>query len=83
MGAHMKTTIDIADELLLRAKERARMRRVTLRQLMEDALAAELERKEEKDKTPSMVVMEGTGLVGEYRGASWEKIRNAAYGMES
>jgi len=82
MGAHMKTTIDIADELLLRAKERARMRHITLRQLMEDALAVELERKEEGE-VPSMVVVDGAGLVGDYCGASWEKIRNAAYGVES
>jgi hypothetical protein len=30
-----------------------------------------------------MVVMDGDGLAGEFRDASWESSRNAAYGIES
>lgn len=38
----MKTTIEIADDLLARAKRQARRERRTLRDLVEDALRAKL-----------------------------------------
>jgi Arc/MetJ family transcription regulator len=42
MVAHMKTTIEISDELLTRAKERARRERTTLREVVEAALRERL-----------------------------------------
>ncbi len=38
MGTHMKTTLDIADGLLIEAKRVAAQRRITLRALVEEAL---------------------------------------------
>jgi hypothetical protein len=43
MVTHMKTTIEIADPLLVRAKARAREQRITLRALIEESLAAALD----------------------------------------
>lgn len=42
MVAHMKTTIEISDELLMRAKQRARRERTTLREVVEEALRQQL-----------------------------------------
>lgn len=42
MGAHMKTTIDVSDALLQSAKELARQRQTTLRDVVEDGLRAVL-----------------------------------------
>ena len=42
MVAHMKTTIEISDELLTRAKQRARRERTTLREVVEEALRQQL-----------------------------------------
>ena len=38
MGAHMKTTIDVSDALMARAKQVAQQRQTTLRQLVEEGL---------------------------------------------
>lgn len=46
MVTHMKTPIEIADSLLLRAKARAREKRITLRSLIEESLAASLDQPE-------------------------------------
>lgn len=45
MVTHMKTTVDIDDRLLTRAKDEARRRKTTLRRLIEEGLRAELSRK--------------------------------------
>ena len=78
MVTHMKTTIDIADNLLLRAKARAREEKVTLRTLIEQSLARTLD-----EGAPVVVVrpvtMGGEGLDPEFEGASWDKIREAIY----
>ena len=78
MGAHMKTTIEIAENILTRAKARARERGITLRSLIEEALAASL------DQSPAgvritPVTFKGNGLSREFEGASWERIREAIY----
>lgn len=44
MVTHMKTPIDIADDLLLRAKREAEASRTTLRSLIEEGLRPVLER---------------------------------------
>ena len=42
MVTHMKTTIDLADDLLMRAKQQARRERKTLRDVVEQALRQQL-----------------------------------------
>ncbi len=44
MGHRMKTTIDIADDLLIAAKQRAAAERSTLRAMVERGLRAQLKR---------------------------------------
>ena len=45
MGAHMKTTIDIADDVLARAKREARRQGKTLREVVDEALRQRLVRR--------------------------------------
>lgn len=79
MVTHMKTTIEIADSLLIRAKNRAREKKITLRSLIEESLAATLAQPlPSKRVTP--VTFKGNGLSREFQGASWDKIRDAIYG---
>ena len=75
---HMKTTIDIADSLLLRAKARAKEQRITLRAVIEEALALSLNRSVPEARIRPVTVT-GKGLSREFEGASWEKIREAIY----
>ncbi len=78
MGAHMKTTIEIADNLLARAKARARKQGITLRSLIEQSLAATLDQTPQKTKIHP-VTFGGKGLSREFEDASWDKIRDAIY----
>jgi hypothetical protein len=78
MVTHMKTTIEIADSLLNRAKARAKEKRITLRSLIEESLAAALDQPvQARQITP--VTFKGNGLSAEFEGASWEKIRDTIY----
>lgn len=80
MVAHMKTTIEIADELLDRAKETARKEKTTLRSLVEEGLRkAVAQRRRPAGFTLRDASVDGQGLAPEYRGASWQKIRDAVY----
>ena len=78
MVTHMKTTVEIADSLLLRAKARARERQVTLRTLIEESLAATLD-----NSVPPAeilpVTFKGNGLSRDFQDASWESIREEIY----
>jgi len=78
MGTHMKTTIEIADNLLARAKSRAKKQGITLRSLIEESLAATLDQPLPKTKVRP-VTFGGNGLSREFEDASWETIRNAIY----
>lgn len=74
----MKTTIEISDNLLLRAKVRAREQDITLRSLIESALAAILDQPQVETRIKP-VTFNGNGLSREFDGASWDKIREAIY----
>ncbi len=77
----MKTTIEISDPLLLRAKKVASSENTTLKALVEDGLRKVLEDKETQKKPFCLkqVTFGGTGLQPQAQGAGWEKIRELAY----
>jgi hypothetical protein len=79
MVTHMKTTIEIADSLLLRAKARAREKHITLRSLIEESLAATLDQPPVRAAEIKPVTFGGKGLSREFEGASWDQIREAIY----
>ena len=89
MGSHIgspiwkgpvKTTVEISDPLLDEARKLAVREGVTLRTLVERGLhrvvADSKERPAFKLRRASF---KGNGLQAEFRGASWERIRDAAY----
>lgn len=76
MGSHMKTTIEISDNLLSRAKDRARKEGITLRSLIEESLAATLDQPTPKAEIHP-VTFGGKGLSREFEDASWDKIRDS------
>jgi hypothetical protein len=81
MVAHMKTTIDIADDLLLRAKREAEASQTTLRSLIEEGLREVLGRKAlAKQKPIEPVTFRGRGLQPAFRGKGWDAIRDAIHG---
>jgi hypothetical protein len=78
---HMKTTVDIADPLLARAKRLATRRGTTLRAVIEDALRKELAI-EDETRTAALVRTHTFGGRGLQRGLSWDDwgtIRSLAY----
>jgi hypothetical protein len=80
MGSHMKTTIEIADNLLDEAKRLATRRGVTLRTIVEEGLRhivkSERRRPAFRLRDASFT---GDGLQPAFEGATWERLRDAAY----
>lgn len=77
----MKTTVDISDALLRRAKRLAARRGVTLRSVLEDALRRELA-SERAEGAPPLVRTHTFGGQGLQRGldwSDWSAIRSMAY----
>jgi hypothetical protein len=76
----MKTTVDISDHIINRARQLIRRRNTTLRSLIEEGLTRVLE---EDARRPSArlkpVTFKGRGLSAEFQGAGWSAIRDAAY----
>ena len=80
MGAHMKTTIDIADPLLRKAKRLAQSEKTTLKQITEEALELLLvQRKQQTVPSYHPVIVKGDGLTSEFQNASWQQLRSAIY----
>lgn len=79
----MKTTIEIADPLLRKAKQRAARDGTTLRALVENGLHAVLAEPTGPDKPYEWKIkpFHGDGLTNEFKHADWARIRNAAYGL--
>lgn len=76
----MKTTLEISDSILIRAKQLARELNVTLRSLAEEGLEKVIEeRSSRKPRRVKPVTFRGRGLSTEFQGASWQRIRDAAY----
>ena len=80
----MKVTVELADDLLGRAKVHAARQKTTLRALVEQGLREVLN----ADEQPVQFRLEdagvgGRGLRKEYQGAEWPRIRDAAYERRS
>lgn len=77
----MKTTIDIADPLLDEARKLAARDETTLKALVEQGLRKVIaERKERRPFKLRDESFAGDGLQDEFKNATWEQIRAAAYG---
>jgi len=75
-----KTTIDISDNLLNRAKRLARKERTTLKSLTEEGLSLVLERHAAPSQwNAEPVLFDGNGVSGEFRGKPWAEIRDEIY----
>lgn len=80
MVTHMKTTIDIADDLLLRGKRLAQKQNITLRSLIEEGLHHVLARREkEKPFRWKPVTVKGKGINPEFAESGWAGIRSEIY----
>ncbi len=76
----MKTTIDISDNLLNRARELARQEKTTLKELTEEGLQLVLSRRGQGSaRRIKPVIVQGQGLSPALKGKSWEEIRDEIY----
>ncbi len=75
MVTHMKTTIEIAHDLLRRAKATAHRESTTLRALVEEGLRWALARRERRRRATRIkpVVVKGKGLRPEAERLSWSQ----------
>lgn len=76
----VKTTIDLADDLAVRAKQLARKQGVTFRVIVEQALRQKLDSEGARQsyKLPDKSV-KGKGLQAGFQEQPWSAIREAAY----
>lgn len=80
MVSHMKTTVNLPDELLRAAQDLARREGTTLRELLETGLRAVIkERSGDTAFTLADASVGGRGLQPAFRDASWAQIRDAIY----
>jgi len=77
---HMKTTVEIAEELFMRTREVAQREGTTMRALIEEGLRAALARREQKTtyRWPDLSVS-GEGLSPDIEEGSWEPMRDLIY----
>lgn len=80
-ATHMKTTVEISDPLLRRAKKLAARRGTTLKAVIEDALRAELAAAEAAPTGGSVRThtFNGRGLKAGLAWDDWATIRSLAY----
>jgi hypothetical protein len=81
MLPHMRTSIDLADGLLARARRLARQRGITLRALVEEGLRRVLS--EQRDTPPAFRLEDVTfgqgGVTGDCSESDWERLRELTY----
>lgn len=77
---HMKTTVEIAEELFTRTREVAQREGTTMRALIEEGLRDALARREHKTaySWPDLSVP-GKGLSPEIQEGAWEPLRDLIY----
>ena len=85
MASHMKTTIEIADALLAQAKAIAAEEGTTVRALVESGLRWKVAERRAHYGTFKLrdESFDGEGIAPDLRAASWERIRDLAYGNEA
>ena len=80
MGAHMKTTVEIADPVLEAARNIARQEGTTVKALIEKGLRQVID---EYESEPGFQLRKasfrGQGLQPDVDGLSWQDIRNRSY----
>lgn len=80
MSICMKTTVEISDALLSRARQVAAREDTTLRRLIEEGLRRVLgDRRRSGPFQLRQASFTGDGLRSEADGGGWERIRDAAY----
>jgi predicted transcriptional regulator len=80
MATHMKTTIEIQDDLMKAAKALARKQGTTLKSILERGIRTIL--KEEQRSSRYELAdksVKGKGLQADFQQATWTDIRDAAY----
>ena len=77
----MKTTIEISDDLFVRAQRLARKEKTTFRALTEAGLRLVLSGKHSSrvKQLPPLVISGGDGLTDEFRDGNWDHIRDEIY----
>lgn len=84
MVRHMKTTVNLPDELLREAQNLARREGTTLRNLIENGLRTVVQQRADESRfTLEDASVDGRGLQPEFRGAGWEHIRDAIHGRSA
>lgn len=84
MVTHMKTTVELPDALLREAQETARAGHTTVKALIEEGLRTVLARRKQAGRFILRdASVEGRGLTLEFVDATWDDIRDAAYGEPS
>ena len=76
MVTHMKTTIEIADDLLARAKREARRRRTTLRDVVDEALRQRLATDTAHSFRLRKHPFQGRGLQPSVAEGQWDTVRD-------
>ena len=77
---HMKTTIELPDDLLERSKAVARRENSTLKALIEEGLHLALRARSRKPAaTFALQPFQGDGLSPDFAGAGWETLRDEIY----
>lgn len=80
MVSHIKTTIEISDNLLNEAKKLAALERTTLKSLISEGLRLIVAERQKKETFKlRKVTFRGQGLQPHLAGASWEQVRDLAY----
>lgn len=78
---HMKTTVNLPDALIDEAKEAAREDDTTLTALIEAGLRMVLEHRKRSGRFVLRdASVDGNGPQPDFRGAGWERVRDAIYG---
>ncbi len=84
----MKTTIEVADDLFSRARAIAARDGDTLRTLIEEGLRLALAAREQRPQAAAFRIKtfggkgSRAGLTPEFEHAGWERLRDAAYGVD-